>query len=50
VPAHKRCRRDEESGLPFTRKKSSECRQHGTISGGEAGTRDLAAKHRELMT
>ena len=37
VPAHKRCRRDEESGPPLTRKKSSECREHGAISGENCG-------------
>jgi hypothetical protein len=34
----------------LARKKSCECREHGAISGGESGTRDLATKQSELMT
>jgi hypothetical protein len=49
VPAHKRCRRDEESGPPLTLKKSSECRQHGAIGGGEPRSSYLATKYGELM-
>jgi hypothetical protein len=50
VPAHERCRRDEEGGPSLTRKKPCKRRQHGAISGGEPGTRHLAAEHSELMT
>ena len=50
VPAHQRCRRDEEGGPTLSRKKPSECREHGAIGGGEPRPRHLAAKDRELMT
>jgi hypothetical protein len=50
VPAHQRRRRDEEGGPTLARKKTRECRQHGTMSGGEPRTRHLATKDRDLMT
>jgi hypothetical protein len=50
VPAHQRCRRDEEVSPPLARKKSGKRCQHGSIGGGEPRTRHLAAKDRELMT
>ena len=49
VPAQQRCWRDEKSGPPLARKKSSECRQRDPIGGGEPRSRYLATKDRELM-
>jgi hypothetical protein len=50
VSAQQRCWSGEESGPTFAREESRERRQHGAISGGEPGTRHLAAEHGELMT
>ena len=50
VPAQQCCWSDEEGGPTFAREESRERRQHGAISGGEPGTRHLAAEHSELMT
>lgn len=49
MPAHQRGQRHEEGGPAFPWKQSSERRQHGAISGGESGTRNLATEYRELM-
>jgi len=49
MPAHQRGRRHEEGGLTPPWKKRSEPGQHGAISGGESGTRNLATEYRELM-
>jgi hypothetical protein len=50
VLAHQRCWGDEEGGPTLTRKKSSECREHGAIGRGEPRSLHLATKHHELMT
>src|ERR1019366_9375770 len=50
VPAHERCRRDEEGGPSLTRKKPCKRRQHGAIGRGEPRSRHLTTEHRELVT